>query len=289
MSSVTHPTPEPSPDFAAFYAEWFPRNVAHVRLKYQLGREDAEDIVQNAFIGFLHAAPSLSERTIPEAKEFLHRRVFTASLDAPLFDDGNATLADVCQFSSRGLGTEDQAIFNIEMSEMVSLMGTFAPLWRFVLLRATAGYTLSEIHYELVTQQGYASTVKALQHVLGFARQALRQQHQIQKLQRRPKPARAGPWSTQFAACVQCGETKHRFAAHGLCLHCYNYQRWRAHKGKPTGRQRLTQWAAQYTACQECGTTERPHCARGYCRTCYKAVIGMPRRKAAAQRKREAS
>lgn len=73
-------------------------------------------------------------------------------------------------------------------------------------------------------------------------------------------------WTRRWAACVECGSTARRHAAHGLCRLCDDRQGKSSDTFQPflTGR-----WSRKNDACIECGTTARRHICRGLCSFCY--------------------
>ena len=71
-------------------------------------------------------------------------------------------------------------------------------------------------------------------------------------------------WSKWHEACVDCGTTERRYAAHGLCTACYS--RW-SRAGKLTTFK--NRWSAVADACLDCGGRERKHVAHGLCKSCY--------------------
>jgi hypothetical protein len=78
-------------------------------------------------------------------------------------------------------------------------------------------------------------------------------------------------WSVQFEKCLQCGGTDRRYGGKGLCIHCYQKQRYVPTKRtpKPLKPQPVIGWSKAHACCTECGQSNRKHAGMGLCTNCY--------------------
>lgn len=118
-------------------------------------------------------------------------------------------------------------------------------------------------------------------------------------------------WALNFDKCIKCNLTNHRHEAKGLCIYCYNLQKYALKNGNKYNYSKHkkcdkcgnymvnnsssnicihcksypTKWASAYDKCISCNTTNIKHHAKGLCRKCY--AINRSTKKGYKQRKSE--
>ncbi len=275
--------------FDELYAAHFDPNVRHVKLRFGVTLEEAEDIVQVCLIQLWHEYPTFESLASPVgflrsrvdflARTFISRRHHSLSLDTSLYPGTNATRHEYCDLTPSAPSVEDLALSHIELEQVAQQIQTWPVLEQLVLRMNVAGFSRAEIHQHLVAKYGFRGTLKSVCHTLERARQHLHKEHQTHKAERNgARFRRKATWSSRYAACVECGTTEHRYGAKGLCISCYGKQQRQEIK-----QQRYTpiahtvqQWSRKHVACISCGTTKTSHQARGYCEQCYRTQIRYP-------------
>ena len=88
-------------------------------------------------------------------------------------------------------------------------------------------------------------------------------------------------WSAHSDHCLHCGRFDRPHWARGLCLPCYDMDRWWSRTDRPLPPPKNERWTIQAPlGCLECRSRKRLHQARGLCTRCYARFLGKARERA---------
>jgi hypothetical protein len=88
-------------------------------------------------------------------------------------------------------------------------------------------------------------------------------------------------WSAHSEHCLHCGRFDRPHWARGLCLPCYDMDRWWSRTDRPLPPPKSERWTIQAPlGCLECRSRKRLHQARGLCTRCYARFLSKARERA---------
>jgi RNA polymerase sigma factor (sigma-70 family) len=289
-----------SETFEALYAKYYQPGVRFVRRRFPEFAEEAEDLVQAAFlriweqqrwyqVDYDPRSVVYHEIYCEAVAVYRHRHANTSPpmvLSADLASEEHPTNGFPDWIASPLPSVEQQVILAEELRTLEQAMIGLPADQRLVAQLMGHGVSFEEINEAL--QAAFPVQCFTLQHLVVRSRATLREALERAKTPKaqyykRRNINRQGKWSKVAEACVQCGTRTIPHTSQGLCHRCYT----RAHSAKYRAvqserrrqRRQEKQAALQSRQCQECGAVGRLR-ARGLCRRCYNRLLKRERRAA---------